>query len=194
MFSLDPSDVVLILDLIAAFVVALYFAVGRPRVWHKDRLGWVIFGYAVATVALLVLIVYGIVFGQKVHEVARFLVAAGLLAALVSKGHSMYRERRAGRMANKRPDSKLRSLMMHANSSAPVTTDENGEPTLKPQPKVAAGAITAGVLVVIVAILAAVTPDMLSGLGSWGVLLFAGITALGQFLGAYMKRPTGMGD
>lgn len=196
MFPLDPSDIALLADLVLAIILALYFAVGKPRVWFRDRLGWVILSYAVATVGLLFLIVWGIVFGQKVHEAVRLIVSASLGAALVAQTWSVYRERRAGRMVNERPKPTRRSFTMSTNPSSglPVTTDENGEPTLKPQTKVTAGAATAGVLVVIVAVLAAVTPDMLTDLGSWGVLLFAGITALGQFLGAYVKRPTRTGN
>lgn len=97
MFPFDPSDYALLIDFILALFLALYFSVGRPRTWYRDRLGWVIFGYAVAVVALLGLIVYGIVFGQKVDEPIRFLVGGLLGVALVAKTWSVYRERREAR-------------------------------------------------------------------------------------------------
>lgn len=103
MFPLNPSDVALMIDLFLAVFLAFYFALGRPRTWFRDRLGWVIFGYAVAVVALLLLIVYGIVFGQKVDEIFRLAVGVGLALALVSKIWSVYRERREGRRASARP-------------------------------------------------------------------------------------------
>lgn len=103
--SIEPSDITLIIDLVLAAVLAVYFALGRPRVWYRDRLGWVIFGYACAVVALLFLIVYGIVFGQAVTEVVRFIVGAGLGVALLAKTRAVYRERRAGRLAGARPSS-----------------------------------------------------------------------------------------
>lgn len=111
MFSLAPSDITLIIDLALAVFLALYFAIGRPRTWYRDRLGWVIFGYAVATVALLALIVYGIVFGQKVIEPLRLVVGSALGVALASKTWSVYRERREGRLAGSIPATAERNLM-----------------------------------------------------------------------------------
>lgn len=74
-----------------------------------------------------------------------------------------------------------------------VTTDEHGGPTAKPTAKVRNGAITGIALAVGVAVLSAVTPQMLEGLGSWGVLIYSGIVALGSSLAAYMTKPTGIG-
>lgn len=70
-----------------------------------------------------------------------------------------------------------------------VTTDASGQPTAAPAPKVTAAGVTMGVLVVIVAILGAITPELLTFAGEWSVPLFAGITALGGFLAGYIKRP-----
>lgn len=98
MFSFDPSDYALLVDFILAVALAAYFSLGRPRTWYRDSLGWVVFGYAVAVVALLGLIVYGIVFGQKVDEPFRFLVGAILGVALIAKMVSVYGERRKARV------------------------------------------------------------------------------------------------
>lgn len=73
-----------------------------------------------------------------------------------------------------------------------VTTDAQGQPTAKPTAKVRNGAITGITLAVGVAILNAVTPDMLAGLGSWGVLIYAGVVALGSSLASYLTKPTGI--
>lgn len=70
-----------------------------------------------------------------------------------------------------------------------VTTDTTGAPTSAMNPKVAASAITGIVLVVVVAVLSAVTPTMLETLGPWGVLIYSGIVALGSALAGYIKRP-----
>lgn len=94
---ITPSDVALMLDFILALTLAGVFALGRPRTWVRDRLGWVIFYYAAATVALLFLIVWGIVFGQPIDEPFRFLVAGALAVALVWKTYAIVSERRAGR-------------------------------------------------------------------------------------------------
>jgi hypothetical protein len=69
---MHASDVMLLVDFVLAVLLAGYFALGHPRVWYKDRLGWVIFGYAVTTIAFVGLIAYAIVFGQKVDEPVRF--------------------------------------------------------------------------------------------------------------------------
>jgi hypothetical protein len=74
-----------------------------------------------------------------------------------------------------------------------VTTDENGVPTSQPTAKVRNGAIAGIALAVGVAVLSAVTPEMLENLGSWGVLIYAGIVALGASLTAYITKPTGIG-
>jgi len=116
MFPLDPSDVVLLLDFALALFLALYFAVGHPRTWYRDRLGWVIFGYAVATVALLGLIVYGIVFSQRVHEALRLMVSSALAIALISKIRAVYSERRMGRVGSPTYAAVERNIMSTQNS------------------------------------------------------------------------------
>lgn len=75
--------------------------------------------------------------------------------------------------------------------SNPVTTDATGEPTPRPTSKVLAGAVTGLALTVVVAVLTAITPDLLTPLGAWAGPAFAGIGALAVALGAYIKRPTG---
>lgn len=77
------------------------------------------------------------------------------------------------------------------NVNRNVTTDAEGNPTLAPSPKVAAAAITGGVLTVIVAMLGAITPDLLAPLGAWANVAFVGIGALAATLGAYIKSPRG---
>lgn len=99
----DPSDFALMACLVAAVDFSGAFALGRPRVWPRDPLGWVIFLYSLAVVALLVLIVYGIVFGQKVDEPYRFAIAVFLLGSLIAKRWILHRERVKGRRANERP-------------------------------------------------------------------------------------------
>lgn len=100
MFPLTPSDLILLIDFVLAFAVAAYFTFGGPLFsWTRDPLGWVIFSYATVTVGLLFLIVWGIVFGQKVDEWARVLFAAMFGGGLIMKGNAMYSERQKGRIA-----------------------------------------------------------------------------------------------
>lgn len=76
---------------------------------------------------------------------------------------------------------------------AAKTTDESGQPTLKPTAKVRNGAITGLALAVVVAVLTAITPDLLDFLGPWAGPAFAGIGALAVALSAYITKPTGIG-
>lgn len=96
--GLELSDVTLLLDFVLAVFLMLYFAFGQPRTWHKDRLGWVIFGYAVVTVAFIGLIAYAIIFDQKVIEPVRFVIGLLMAGALSAKIWAVYRERRAARL------------------------------------------------------------------------------------------------
>lgn len=81
--------------------------------------------------------------------------------------------------------------MTDINTPAPVTRDKNGNPTLKPTGKVVAGIASSGALVVVVALLTAINPDLLAPLGPWSSVVYAGIVALAGFLGSYIKAPTG---
>jgi len=55
-------------------------------------------------------------------------------------------------------------------------------------PKIIVGAATGLVLAIVVAVLGAVTPDMLASLGAWAPLVFVAITTAATQLGAYLKR------
>ena len=61
------------------------------------------------------------------------------------------------------------------------------DPATTISPKVIAGIVVSGGLTVILAVITAVTPEMLTSLGSWGVLVYAGIASLGGFLAGYLK-------
>lgn len=98
MDHLTPSDITLLIDFVLASILAIYFSLGKPRTWYKDRLGWVIFGYAVATVFVLGLIVYAMLSGEKVIEPIRFIGGFALGAALIAKTASVYLERREARL------------------------------------------------------------------------------------------------
>lgn len=97
--TLAASDLVLLLNFALATFLAAYFALGHPRTWVHDRLGWVIFGYAVVTVAFIGLIAYAIVFGERAIEPIRLAIGIGMAGALVAKIWAVYRERREGRIA-----------------------------------------------------------------------------------------------
>lgn len=72
-----------------------------------------------------------------------------------------------------------------------VTKDEKGEKTLTPNNKVQKGILAGAALTVLVAILSAVTPDMLSFAGQFTPLLIAGVTALVTLGTTYLAKPLG---
>jgi hypothetical protein len=97
--TLTPSDILIV----AALVPAAYFSIsyGALSPWYRAPLGWVIFLYSLAVVALLALIAYAVVFEVRVAEPARTLVAGGLLATLTAKVVILHVERRAGTLARR---------------------------------------------------------------------------------------------
>ena len=58
----------------------------------------------------------------------------------------------------------------------------------KTSPKVTSAGVSSGVVVVVVAMLAAITPDMLDWAGRWTPVIYAAVHALAAVLGAYIKR------
>lgn len=58
----------------------------------------------------------------------------------------------------------------------------------KTSPKVKAAGISSGAVVIVVAMLAAITPDMFDFAGRWTPIIYAGVTALVTVLSAYIKR------
>jgi hypothetical protein len=58
----------------------------------------------------------------------------------------------------------------------------------KTSPKVTAAGISSGAVVVLVAMLMAITPEMLDFAGRWTPVIYAAVPALAAVLGAYTKR------
>lgn len=104
------SDGLLTACFVVGVVFSLTFGLGKPRVWFHDLLGWVIFLYSLAVDALLFLIVWGIVVGQKIEEPARVVISSALLGALASKLWILHKERQRGRRANERPQKKVEEV------------------------------------------------------------------------------------
>lgn len=77
------------------------------------------------------------------------------------------------------------------NVGKDVTTDAQGEPTLKPTAKVSNAALYTVLATVAVAALSAVTPDMLDFAGQWTPVVYAAIGGVIATLAAYLKRPVG---
>lgn len=96
LFDVTPSDVALVLCVPFAAWFWLSYGLGSP--WYRSALGVVTFLHSLSVACLLFLIVYAIVFGQKVDEPWRLLVAVVLFFALVSKAVILHVERRNGRI------------------------------------------------------------------------------------------------
>lgn len=70
-----------------------------------------------------------------------------------------------------------------------VTRDANGLPTKTPSNKVKVAALWGALATVATAMLAAVTPDMLSFAGHFTPVIYAGVVALATVVGAYVAKP-----
>jgi hypothetical protein len=63
------------------------------------------------------------------------------------------------------------------------------QPTSKaPVKKVAAAGIGGSLVVILVAILSGISPDVFNSLGSWAPLVSAAVVALTAFLSGYIKK------
>lgn len=69
-----------------------------------------------------------------------------------------------------------------------MSTPEHSTAETTISPKVTAQALTSAALVVVLAAITAVTPEMVDGLGAWAPLVYAGIVALGGVIAGYLKR------
>lgn len=62
------------------------------------------------------------------------------------------------------------------------------QPSAKPVAKVAAAGVGGVALVIIVAILSGIAPGTFDGLGVWGPVVAAAVTALAAFISGYAKK------
>jgi len=115
MHDLTPSDYALLACFVLSAVLALYFALGKPRAWFRDPLGWVIFSYSLTTVFFVGLIAYAIIFGEKVPEPVRLIGSVLFAATLIAKTYAVHVERARGRIASESyPISERRTMNTHS--------------------------------------------------------------------------------
>lgn len=200
MFTVDytnwtPSDISLLICFGLATFLMLYFALGKPRSWIRDALGWVIFGYALVTFFFVGLIAYAIVFEQPVPEPIRLLVGVLMAGGLVAKTWAVYGERRKGRIAR-----------LAATERTPLMSTPVPEPSKQEAVKVATEiwykaqrVLRTIVQVVIPAFLgfAVVLPLIIEALGLpvdselrvWLLVVATGVTAVAAAIARVMAIP-----
>lgn len=192
MFPLDLSDIALSVDLFLAIGIILIFSLGRPRIWYRDRLGWVIFSLSLAVIALLALIVYAVVFNEKIPEPVRLVVSVGLGAALIAQAVSFHRERRAGReAASARTSTPERDTMSKLNVETVATVTEiwyKGQRVIRTLAAVIIPAFLSFALVLPAIIEAAGLP-VDSELRLWLVGVGGGVTAVAAAITRIMAIP-----
>ena len=93
--TLSFSDIILIIAPIPVLLFLIGYMIKSP--WIKDELGAMVVLSAAALAGLLFLIVWGIVFGQKVEEPIRAAVALMVLFAASGKYIIWLRERQKGK-------------------------------------------------------------------------------------------------
>lgn len=194
MFPLTPSDITLVIDLVLAVCFVLVFALGGTRTWVRDSLGWVIFYYGLSVVALLGLIVYAIVFNQKVDEPVRLLVGAALGIALIWKTYRVVLERRGGRIAGDRTTLNGRITPMSMNFSQADAVKSATEISYKVQ-RVLRTLVQVGIpaflsfALVLPLIIEALGLPVDSELRLWLLAVAAGITAVATAITRVMAIP-----
>lgn len=84
-------------------------------------------------------------------------------------------------------------MSLHEEPATPVneggySADKHIAAETTISPKLIAGALTGLALAIVVAVLGAVTPDMLESLGAWAPLAFVAITTAATQLSVYLRR------
>ena len=190
MHHLEPSDIMLLIDFGLALFLALYFALGYPRTWWRDRLGWVIFGYAVTTVSFIGLIAYAILFEQKVIEPIRFLVGLAMAGALAWKTWAVYRERREARRTHRAHHDEENPMSIPTSDAVKAATDiwYKGKRVLRTIVQTAIPAFLSFALV-LPAIIEALGLPADAELRLWLLAVAAGVTAVAGAISRVMAIP-----
>lgn len=69
-----------------------------------------------------------------------------------------------------------------------MSNNETQDPAKVISPKVIASLIVSAGLIVVGAMLLAITPEMFAGLGQWAPVVFAGVVTLGNLIAGYVKN------
>ncbi|UUG69610.1 membrane protein [Microbacterium phage Fransoyer] len=195
MLPLTASDISLLVCFALATFLALFFALGSPRTWFRDRLGWVIFGYALATPAFVGLIAYAIVFGQPVPEPVRFSIGAVFAVALALKIYAIHIERLEGRLAGDRQTTPEGRAIM-TNDIVPTVEEVKSVTTIWYKAQRVLRTIVQTVIpsflgfaVVLPMIIEALGLPVESELRLWLVAVAAGVTAVAAAIARVMAIP-----
>lgn len=99
----DPSDYFLVVAFLAAAWFAISYLVGSPwwKIHDHGLVGVMTLLHSWSVASLLFLIVYAIVFGQRVDESVRLPIAFLLALATITKVAILHHERRTGRIARR---------------------------------------------------------------------------------------------
>lgn len=101
--EMAPSDWTMVL--FTAGLLWFVFDYGIFSPWWKAPIGWVVMLYGLSVTLLMILILYGLVAGQRVDEWARLPIAVLLLTGILGKIVILHISRHEGRIERR----KLRS-------------------------------------------------------------------------------------
>lgn len=93
------SDFLIFAAVPFALWFTLSYAIGSP--WYTHPLGIITLLTSLSVCSLLVLIVYGMITGERIGEPIRVLVALGLLVSYLAKTVILHVERHRGRIARR---------------------------------------------------------------------------------------------
>jgi hypothetical protein len=98
--TLSPADWILLLDGIPAALFLLYYGLLVP--WYRDKLGIAVFSFAFFVCAILALIAWSVLTGERAAEPVRIVLYTGLGVAMLAKFANVVIEQQAGRLARRR--------------------------------------------------------------------------------------------
>lgn len=109
-YEMAPSDWNMVIFGLLILVFVIDYGFWSP--WWTHPIGWIVLIYGISVLALVFLILYGMVAGQRVDEWARFTVTLMLDVGIIGKIVILHYERKQGQ--------KERLAMLHARRSRPV--------------------------------------------------------------------------
>jgi hypothetical protein len=129
--ELQPSDWLMFAFLGVQLFFVLDYGIFTP--WWRHPIGWIVLEYGVGVLILMSLIVYGVVYGQRVDEWMRTIAMLMVLLGAIGKEIILKVSRREGRIERRRL---AREHELGVSSDRPVAPIERKTVTKKTVPEI----------------------------------------------------------
>lgn len=114
--TMTTSDWLLALFAAGALWFVLDYGLFSP--WWRHPIGWVVMVYGISVLLLMLLIIYGVVVGERIDEWARQLVAGLLVLGIAGKIIVLHVSRHEGRIERRRTRAEGSSAASEALSAS----------------------------------------------------------------------------